>query len=111
MGMIFDLEQVSKLVGPCDFIVGNIDNIYRTKDFIIVQKLAVRELNGEAQLMSSDTFYRRTPLRDMQYDKIFEFRGRKINGKRIVSNIAVRKLAQLESKQKYTHKGGGKPNV
>ena len=93
MGMIFDLEQVSKLVGPCDFIVGNIDNIYRTKDFIIVQKLAVRELNGEAQLMSSDTFYRRNQLRDMQYEKIFASRGRKINGKRLVANIAVRKLA------------------
>ena len=93
MGMIFDLEQVSKLVGPCDFIVGNIDNIYRTKDFIIVQKLAVRELNGEAQLMSSDTFYRRTQLRDVQYERIFMMRGDKLEGKRLVANIAVRKLA------------------
>jgi len=93
MGMIFDLEQVSKLVGPCDFIVGNIDNIYRTKDFIIVQKLAVREFNGEAQLMSSDTFYRRTQLRDMQYERIFMMRGDKLEGKRLVANIAVRKLA------------------
>ncbi len=92
MGMIFDLEEVSKQVGPCDFIIGNIDNIYRTKNYIIAQKLSVRDFNGESQLMSSDTFYRRTQLRDMQYEKIFEFRGRKINGKRLVVNIAVRKL-------------------
>ena len=93
MGMIFDLEAVSKQVGPCDFIIGNIDNIYRTKNYIIVQKLSVSDFNGEAQLMSSDTFYRRTQLRDMQYEKIFACRGRKINGKRLVANIAVRKLA------------------
>ena len=93
MGMIFDIESIEKQVGPCDFIVGNIDNIYRTKDFIIVQKLAVRELNGEAQLMSSDTFYRRTQLRDMQYERIFMMRGDKLEGKRLIANIAVRKLA------------------
>ena len=92
MGMIFDIESIEKQVGPCDFIVGNIDNIYRTKDFIIVQKLAVRELNGEAQLMSSDTFYRRTQLRDVQYERIFMMRGDKLEGKRLVANIAVRKL-------------------
>ena len=67
--------------------------VYRTKDFIIVQKLSIKDINGEAQLMSSDTFYRRTQLRDMQYEKIFEFRGKKLNGKRLVANIAVRKLA------------------
>ena len=93
MGMIFDFESIEKQVGPCDFIIGNIDNIYRTKDFIIVQKLAVRELNGEAQLMSSDTFYRRTQLRDVQYERIFMMRGDKLEGKRLVANIAVRKLA------------------
>ena len=78
-----------KKISP-DFII-DADNVYRTRRYIIKQVLSLEtpaiEDNG---IMSYDTFYKRTPTRDKQYELIFSDRKR-INGKRLPSTMYSRK--------------------
>ena len=75
-----------------DFIE-NADNVYRTEDYIVKQLLhTVWDEEKLIQMMGSeDTFYKRTKLRDSEYELIFMARGKDINGKRIHSSFYTRK--------------------
>ena len=69
------------------------DNIYRTSDFIVKQKVST-SFNEETMithLVSDDTYYARTEKRDVEYNIIFGERGKQINGKRIRSAMFTRK--------------------
>ena len=65
-------------------------NVYRTRHFIVRQRLGLLYNDEESnQLISRDTYYSRTPERDAEYE--YRFRNRiKIDGKRISTNVTVR---------------------
>lgn len=71
--------------------VSNANNVYRTKNFIVKQEIAIGcdsvEMNA---VLSRDTFYARTAVRDMEYEAYFS-RRRYVNGKRVPSTIYSRK--------------------
>lgn len=67
------------------------DNVYRTKSFIVKQNLTLeKQSNGDNCIVSNDTYYRRTPNRDKQYECIFHSRKR-INGYRLPCTMFIRK--------------------
>ena len=73
-----------------DFII-DADNVYRTRRYIIKQVLSLEKPIAEDNgIKSYDTFYKRTPTRDKQYEIIFGDRKR-INGKRLPSTMYSRK--------------------
>lgn len=74
-----DIEDV-------DFINEDTTNIYRTDEFIVSQHLAFcGDGFGSTSILSEDTFYYRTKLRDMIYEKLFSD-----DGKRLRSSMFVR---------------------
>lgn len=79
-----------KIIEIPDF-VENADNLYRTKHYIVKQVLELdnEDLEG-TQIISLDTFYKRTPLRDRQFDVIFLDAHHK-NGKRLPCTMCSRK--------------------
>ena len=67
------------------------DNVYRTKSFIVKQNLSLEEqTNGDNCILSTDTYFRRNPLRDKQYELAFSNR-KKINGSRLPCTMFIRK--------------------
>ena len=69
----------------------NANNVYRTKNFIVKQEVAVVcDSVGTNAILSRDTFYARTTVRDMEYEAYFS-RRRYINGKRLPSTIYTRR--------------------
>ena len=65
-------------------------NVYRTRHFIVRQRLGLLYNDEESnQLISRDTYYARTPERDAEYEIRFKKRI-KIDGKRIRTNVTVR---------------------
>ena len=71
----------------------NADNIYRTKDYIVKQKIitSFSETTMITRLVSEDVYYLRTAQRDAEYNFIFADRKREINGKRIRTSMFTRK--------------------
>ena len=68
-----------------DYLQGA-DNVYRTPCFIVKQVMVVQKHKQENNLLTShDTYYRRTPKRDLAYNLAFQGK-RHINGKRLPSN-------------------------
>ena len=66
------------------------ENVYRTKNFIVKQNLYVLvNIEKNNAVMSIDTYYRRTLLRDNKYLLLYKDR-KHINGKRLPSNTYVR---------------------
>lgn len=73
-----------------DFLDGA-SNVYRTKKYIVNQKVSIKENLLEDQILfSRDTYYQRTKLRDKQFNKIFKDRSN-IDGKRLYSTAYLRK--------------------
>lgn len=71
--------------------IRNANNVYRTKKFIVKQEIAIGcDSVGMSAVLSRDTFYARTTVRDMEYEAYFSQR-RYINGKRLPSTIYSRK--------------------
>ena len=67
------------------------DNVYRTKHYIVKQKISVSVGKGEENVMiSTDTYYLRNGQRDEQYELWFSERER-IDGKRIVTALHTRR--------------------
>ena len=65
-------------------------NVYRTRHFIVRQRLGLLYNDEESnQLISRDTYYSRTTERDAEYEIRFKKRI-KIDGKRIRTNVIVR---------------------
>ena len=69
-------------------------NVYRTPHYIVRQRLGLLFNDEESnQLISRDTYYERTPERDVEYEIRFKKRI-KIDGKRIRTNVTVREYKQ-----------------
>lgn len=66
------------------------ENVYRTRDYIVKQELYLI-VNAEQNnaVLSVDTYYRRTLLRDSKYLLLYKDR-KHINGKRLPSNTYIR---------------------
>ncbi len=66
------------------------ENVYRTRDYIVKQELYLI-VNAEQNnaVLSVDTYYRRTILRDSKYQLLYKDR-KHINGKRLPSNTYIR---------------------
>lgn len=65
-------------------------NVYRTKNFIVRQKIGVRYDSRENNVVfSDDTFFRRTAKRDREYEILF-CRRRHPNGKRLPTTMYAR---------------------
>lgn len=66
------------------------ENVYRTKDYIVKQVIYVlMNIEENNAVVSVDTFYRRTIVRDCHY--LMQYEKRKhIDGKRLPSNMFVR---------------------
>ena len=61
------------------------DNVYRTNEFIVRQRLTVcTDDEGSAHILSEDTYFTRTPMRDDDFEFAFQNRKR-LDGKRIRS--------------------------
>ena len=66
-------------------------NVYRTREYIVRQILVVQHDSAEAgNVFSYDTFYKRTPVRDREYELLFKER-RRLNGKRLPSTAYTRR--------------------
>lgn len=66
------------------------DNVYRTKDYIVKQNLfVVVNLENNNSILSIDTYFRRTLLRDAEYLLLYKDR-KNIDGKRLPSNTYIR---------------------
>ena len=67
------------------------DNVYRTKDYIVCQKISLcRSGEGNTILMSDDVYLLRTRKRDKDYELIYKVRGAQIDGKRMHSASYMR---------------------
>lgn len=66
------------------------ENVYRTHDYIVKQELYLI-VNAEQNnaVLSVDTYYRRTLLRDSKYQLLYKDR-KHIDGKRLPSNTYIR---------------------
>lgn len=70
----------------------NADNVYRTKDYIVCQKVSLcSNGKGNTILMSDDTYLLRTRKRDTDYELVYKVRGKNIDGKRMRSASYLRK--------------------
>ena len=66
------------------------ENVYRMRDYIVKQELYLI-VNAEQNnaVLSIDTYYRRTLLRDSKYQLLYKER-KHIDGKRLPSNTYIR---------------------
>lgn len=86
-------EKIARRLGEMDFLQGS-DNVYRTPDFIVSQKISITvSRQGDAHLVSEDTYFARTEKRDEDYNFAFQFRD-KIEGKRIKCGTYLREYVE-----------------
>ena len=72
----------------------NATNVYRTPHFIVRQRLSVLCSEEENNaVISRDTFYKRTPARNAEYEEIFKKREQ-IDGKRLPSSGYIREYRE-----------------
>lgn len=65
-------------------------NVYRTRKYIVKQVIGIQyNCKENNAVFSYDTFYRRTPERDNEYEAMFCCR-RNLNGKRLPSTMYAR---------------------
>ena len=65
-------------------------NVYRTRDYIVKQELyLIANAEQNNAVLSVDTYYRRTLLRDSEYQLLYKDR-KHIDGKRLPSNTYIR---------------------
>ena len=67
-----------------------VDNVYRTKNYIVAQVLTKAKKGSATYMLSEDIFYKRTPNRDRQFDIYFSD-NTYADGKRIISTLSTRK--------------------
>ena len=76
-----------------DFVQGA-TNVYRTRGFIVKQVVEIRNDCEQGIVVAShDTFYRRTKVRDAEYELTFFVRNH-INGKRLPTTMYSRKYVE-----------------
>lgn len=67
------------------------DNVYRTRDYIVVQRLSLAYDGMEDPgMVSRDVYYRRTRARDKEYELFFCGR-RNLDGKRLPATMHTRR--------------------
>ena len=72
----------------------NATNVYRTSHFIVRPRLSVLCSEEENNaIISRDTFYKRTPVRNAEYEEIFAKREQ-IDGKRLPSSGYIREYRE-----------------
>lgn len=72
-----------------DFMV-NATNVYRTKNYIVKQVMGIRHDPAKPNVVFSfDIYYRRTIMRDFQYQQIFRDKEN-LNGKRLPTTMYSR---------------------
>ena len=77
------------VIATMDFMV-NASNVYRTKDYIVKQEIHIgTDRHDTNQVVSVDTYYKRTQEREIAYKALFKDRKR-INGKRLPSTMYTR---------------------
>lgn len=82
-------HNVVKPVCDIDFLQ-NADNVYRTPDYIVKQKISLCSNNrGDVHSVSDDTYYFRTSERDIDYEFVFHSRNN-LDGKRIKTRTYLR---------------------
>lgn len=65
-------------------------NVYRTKDYIVKQNIAIEyDFQGNSRIHSDDTYILRNKKSDKEYEKMF-YEREVINGKRIHSATYIR---------------------
>lgn len=77
-----------------DFCKADDCNVYRTENYIVVQKLYIQDGPlGDAVLYSRDTYIERNVIRDMMYKAKY---GKRVNldGKRIRTSTYIRKYIE-----------------
>lgn len=66
------------------------ENVYRTRNYIVKQELyLIVNAKQNNAVLSVDTYYRRTLLRDSKYQLLYKDR-KHIDGKRLPSNTYIR---------------------
>ncbi len=76
-----------------DFML-NATNVYRTSLFIVRQRLSIFCSEDENNaIISRDTFFKRTPARNAEYERIFGKREQ-IDGKRLPSSGYIREYRE-----------------
>ncbi len=66
------------------------DNAYRTKNYLVSQHIEIKHDEEEHTVLCSyDTFYKRTPERDKNYEKFFKNRLN-FDGKRVRVAMSTR---------------------
>lgn len=69
-------------------------NVYRTKEFIVKQIIGIEyDCREGNEIFSRDTYYKRTPARDHEYECLFSDR-RNIDGKRLPSTAYNRRYVK-----------------
>lgn len=77
-------------VNSVDFM-NDATNLYRTKDFIVRQKISITESTVKMPIVISvDTYFKRTKERDEQYEFLLISRKDLINGKRVKASAYTR---------------------
>ena len=72
----------------------NATNVYRTPHFIVRQRLSVLCSEEENNaIISRDTFYKRPPARNAEYEEIFAKREQ-LDGKRLLSSGYIREYRE-----------------
>lgn len=72
----------------------NATNVYRTKQYIVKQIIGIQYGCEENNVVySRDTYYKRTPERDREYEILF-CRRRNIDGKRLPSTMYAREYKE-----------------
>ncbi|MFR6056182.1 MAG: hypothetical protein ACLUHK_06325 [Eubacteriales bacterium] len=74
--------------------IENATNLYRTKKYIVKQIIGIQYGCEENNVVySRDTYYKRTPERDKEYEILF-FRRRNIDGRRLPSTMYAREYKE-----------------
>lgn len=81
----YEFEDIASI----DFLQ-NADNVYRTSEFIVKQKISLSWNDKcEVHTVSDDTYFVRTPKRDAQFENIFSIREN-VDGRRVKSGAYTR---------------------
>lgn len=73
----------------------NADNVYRTENYIIKQKVHIcRNSAKEVQIMSEDTYYLRTFKRDCEYESVFRAERSNLDGKRFPTTMHIKRYVE-----------------
>ena len=82
-------EDIKALIEEIDF-VAKASNVYRTKNYIVRQELSVELINGKTFVLSKDTFFARTKLRDAQFEFVQAIKKASGDGRRVPATMTTR---------------------